>query len=236
MSLRSSYILVFACVVAFVFSFVVRLIWVYQFSDFETFKFAGQFMINTNDGYYWAEGARDLLRGIIKQHDLSPISEATSWLTYFCTKLLPLPFETIIFYMPAVLGSLLVVPIILIANNFKMPAMGFLAALLGSIAVSYYNRTMVGYFDTDMLNIVFPTLLLWSLVLAFSTNEEKYLLITALEIIAYRWWYPQSYSLEFSFFGLILVYTLVFERKRLFHYKLLAIMLFAMMGLQSSIR
>ena len=236
MSLRSSCILVFACVVAFVFSFVVRLIWVYQFSDFETFKFAGQFMINTNDGYYWAEGARDLLRGIIKQHDLSPISEATSWLTYFCTKLLPLPFETIIFYMPAVLGSLLVVPIILIANNFKMPAMGFLAALLGSIAVSYYNRTMVGYFDTDMLNIVFPTLLLWSLVLAFSTNEEKYLLITALEIIAYRWWYPQSYSLEFSFFGLILVYTLVFERKRLFHYKLLAIMLFAMMGLQSSIR
>lgn len=193
-------------------------------------------MINTNDGYFWAEGARDLLRGITKQHDLSPISEATSWLTYFCAKLLPLPFETIILYMPAVLGSLLVVPIILIAHNFKMIEMGFLAALLGSIAVSYYNRTMVGYFDTDMLNIVLPTFLLWSLVLAFRTNEEKYLLITALEIIAYRWWYPQSYSLEFSYFGLILVYTLIFERKNIFYFKLMAIMLLAMMGLPSFIR
>ena len=223
-------------VIAFLFSFLVRFIWVYQFHDFESFKFASELMINTNDGYAWAEGARDLLRGITKQHDLSPIAEAIPWLTYVCAKLLPIPLETIILYMPALLGSLLVVPIILIAHNFKMIEMGFLAALLGSIAVSYYNRTMVGYFDTDMLNIVLPTFLLWSLVLAFRTKEEKYLLITALEIIVYRWWYPQSYSLEFSYLGLILIYTLLFERKNVFYFKLMAIMLFAMMGLPSFIR
>ena len=223
-------------VLAFLLSFVIRLIWVYQFNDFESFKFAGQFMINTNDGYYWAEGARDLLSGITKQHDLSPISEAASWFTYAVAKILPFSFETIIFYMPAVLGSLIVVPIILIASNLKMIEVGFLAALLASIAVSYYNRTMIGYYDTDMLNIVFPTLLLWSLILALRTNEEKYLLITALEIIAYRWWYPQSYSLEFAYFGLILAYALIFDRKNLFNFKLLAMMLFAMMGLPSIIR
>ncbi|NCB48970.1 MAG: peptide transporter, partial [Clostridia bacterium] len=185
---------------AFLFSFAVRLIWVYQFNDFESFKFAGEFMINTNDGYFWAEGARDLLSGISQKYDLSPIDSAPAWLTYVAVKLLPFSFETIIFYMPAVLGSLIVIPLILIAHNLKMIEVGFLAALLGSIAVSYYNRTMVGYYDTDMLTIVFPTLLLWSLILAFRTQEEKYLLITALEIIAYRWWYPQSYSLEFAFF------------------------------------
>jgi len=223
-------------VIAFIFSFVVRLIWVYQFNDFESFKFAGQFMINTNDGYYWAEGARDLLGGFTKQHDLSPITEAASWLTYVVAKVLPFSFETIIFYMPAVLGSLIVIPIILIASNLKMIEVGFLAALLASIAVSYYNRTMVGYYDTDMLTIVLPTFLLWSLILALRTKEEKYLLITALEIIAYRWWYPQSYSLEFSYFGLILAYALIFDRKNLFNFKLLTIMLFAMMGLPSTIR
>ncbi|WP_263833687.1 STT3 domain-containing protein [Sulfurospirillum oryzae] len=223
-------------IVAFLFSFVVRLIWVYQFSDFESFKFAGQFMINTNDGYYWAEGARDLLSGITKQHDLSPITQSTSWFTYVVAKILPIPFETIILYMPAILGSLIVVPIILIAFNLRMLEVGFLAALLASIAVSYYNRTMVGYYDTDMLIIVFPTLLLWSLILALRTKEEKYLLITALEIIAYRWWYPQSYSLEFSYFGLILVYVLISDRKSIFNFKLLSIMLFAMMGLPNSIR
>ena len=233
---KSVYLIISLIVLAFLFSFCVRLIWVYQFSDYESFKFAGQFMINTNDGYFWAEGARDLLYGVSQKHALSPVSEATSWLTYFAVKLFPFSLETTIFYMPAILGSLIVVPIILIAHHFKMIEMGFLAALLASIAVSYYNRTMIGYYDTDMLNIVFPTFLLWSLILALRTHEEKYLLLTALEIIAYRWWYPQSYSLEFSYFGLILVYALLFDRKNLFHFKLLTIMLFAMMGLPSLVR
>jgi len=233
---KSVYTITWLIVLAFLFSFVVRLIWVYQFSDYESFKFAGQFMINTNDGYFWAEGARDLLSGIFTKHNLSPITEATPWLTYIAAKILPFSLETIIFYMPAVLGSFIVIPIILIAHNFKMIEMGFLAALLASIAVSYYNRTMIGYYDTDMLNIVFPTFLLWSLILALRTKEEKYLLLTALEIIAYRWWYPQSYSLEFSYFGLILAYAVIFDRKNLFNFKLLAMMLFAMMGLPSLVR
>ncbi|AOO65971.1 STT3 domain-containing protein [Sulfurospirillum halorespirans] len=233
---KSTYVITSLIVLAFAFSFCVRLIWVYQFSDYESFKFAGQFMINTNDGYFWAEGARDLLYGISQKHALSPVNEAASWLTYLAVKLFPFSLETTIFYMPSLLGSLIVVPIILIAHHFKMIEMGFLAALLASIAVSYYNRTMIGYYDTDMLNIVFPTFLLWSLILALRTKEEKYLLITALEIIVYRWWYPQSYSLEFSYFGLILAYALIFDRKNIFHFKLLTIMLFAMMGLPSLVR
>jgi len=204
---------------AFVLSFCVRLIWVYQFNDYEAFKYAGQFMINTNDGYYWAEGARDLLSGIFQKNDLSPITEATAQLTYLFAKLLPISFETLIFYMPAFLGALLVVPIVLIGYELKMVEVGFLGGFLASITVSYYNRTMVGYYDTDMLNILFPTLLVWSLILAFRTKEQKYLLVTALEIIAYRWWYPQSYSLEFAFFGLILAYVLIWDRKNLFYYQ-----------------
>lgn len=220
-------------ILAFSFSVLVRLIWVYQFSDVEAFKFAGQFMINTNDGYLWAEGARDLISGTSQLHSLSPVESAPTWLTYIIVKVLPFSFETIIFYMPVFFGSLIVVPMILIGQNLKLPEVGFLAALLASIAVSYYNRTMVGYYDTDMLTIVFPVFLLWSLILALRTGEEKYLLITALEIIAYRWWYPPSYSLEFAYFGLILIYTLVFDRKNMFNFKLLAIMMFAMMGLSS---
>jgi undecaprenyl-diphosphooligosaccharide--protein glycosyltransferase len=131
---------------------------------------------------------------------------------------------------------LVVVPIILIAKNLKNLEMGLIAALLASIANSYYNRTMIGYFDTDMLNIVLPMFLLWSIIWAIKTNEDKYLLITALDILVYRWWYPQSYSLEFSFFGLILLYTLIFDRKNLYNYKLLALMMFAMLNLDGFIR
>jgi dolichyl-diphosphooligosaccharide--protein glycosyltransferase/undecaprenyl-diphosphooligosaccharide--protein glycosyltransferase len=222
--------------VAFIFSILVRLIWVYQFSGTQSFMWNGQFMINTNDGYFWAEGARDLLSGVSQENDLSPITRAASQLTAFFAYILPFSFESVIFYIPAFLSSLVVIPMILIAKSLKRVELGFVAALLTSIAWSYYNRTMVGYFDTDMLNIVFPVFLLWSLILAFRSSEEKYLLFTALEIVAYRWWYPQSYSLEFAFFGLILLYTLVYQRKNLYNYKLLTIMLFAMMGLPGLIR
>lgn len=222
--------------VAFTFSIALRLIWMYQFSDYEAFKYNGQFMINTNDGYFWAEGARDILSGISQSNDLSPVAEAPAQLTAFFARILPFSFETIIFFLPAFLSSLVVVPIILIARGLNNLEMGFIAALLASVAWSYYNRTMIGYYDTDMLNIVLPMFLLWSIIWAINTNKNIYLLITAIDILIYRWWYPQSYSLEFSFFGLILAYTLIFDRKNLYNYKLMAIMLFAMMNLDGYIR
>jgi len=222
--------------IAFSFSILMRLIWVYQFNGYEAFMFNGQFMINTNDGYYYAEGARDILNGLSQENDLSPIDSAASQLTAAFASILPFSFESIIFYMPVFLSSLVVIPIILIAKTLKNLEMGFIAALLASITWSYYNRTMAGYYDTDMLNIVLPMFLLWSIIWAINTNKNIYLLIAAIDILVYRWWYPQSYSLEFAFLGLILLYTLIYDRKNLYNYKLLAIMLFAMMGLDGWVR
>ena len=72
------------------------------------------------------------------------------------------------------MSSLVVIPIILIAKNLKNLEMGLISALLASIAWSYYNRTMIGYYDTDMLNIVLPMFLLWSIIWAINTKEDKY--------------------------------------------------------------
>ncbi|WP_304542838.1 STT3 domain-containing protein [Sulfurimonas microaerophilic] len=227
---------IFYIVLAYIFSIAMRFIWVNQFNGYEPFHFNGQFMINTNDGYLWAEGARDILGGIYRDVDQTPVAEAPAVLTAFFVKILPFSFETVIFYMPAFLSSLIVIPIILIARLLKNLEMGLIAALLASIAWSYYNRTMAGYYDTDMLNIVLPMFLLWSIIWAVKTDQNIYLLLTALDILVYRWWYPQSYSLEFAFFGLILACTLIFDRKNIFNYKLLAIMMFAMMGLDGYTR
>lgn len=222
--------------VAFFFSVAVRMIWYYQFADYEAFKFNGQFMINTNDGYFWAEGARDILAGVHQENDLSPTTTAASQLSALFAYILPFSFESVILFMPIFLSSLIVIPIILIAKSLDNLELGLVAALLASIGHSYYNRTMIGYYDTDMLNIVLPMFLLWSIIWAIKTNEDKYLIITALDILVYRWWYPQSYALELSFFGLILLYALVFDRKNIYNYKLLAIMMFAMLNIDGFIR
>lgn len=233
---RETKLTIIYILVAFTFSVLMRMIWVYQFENVEAFKHAGELMINTNDGYFWAEGARDILSGVSQINNSSPVTTAPSKLTAFIASILPFSFETIILYLPVYLSSLIVIPIILIAKDLKNLEMGFIAALLSSIAWSYYNRTMVGYYDTDMLNIVIPMFLLWSIIWAIDTKKDIFLLITALDILLYRWWYPQSYALEFSFFGLILLYTLVFDRKNMYNYKLLAIMMLAMLNINEMYR
>jgi dolichyl-diphosphooligosaccharide--protein glycosyltransferase/undecaprenyl-diphosphooligosaccharide--protein glycosyltransferase len=243
MTLTTNKKTVLLILVAFIFSFSVRLIWVNQFQNTESFKFNNEFMINTNDGYLWAEGARDMIQGQNQSNDLSPFEreqdKAVSQLTAFLAQILPIQFETLIFYMPAFFASLIVIPIILIAREFDRLEAGFIAALIGSIAWSYYNRTMVGYYDTDLLNIVFPTVLLWSLIWAIDTKDEKYFLIAGLDSIAYRWWYPQSYSLEFAFILLLVLYAIYqFIKKEDFKTNLILIsfMIFAMVNIDSLFR
>ena len=217
-----------------------RLIWVYQFSDVEEYKFNNEFMINSNDGYYFAEGAREILSNINhNDSNTTAINSALSYLTSLIAKSLPIKFETIIFYMPAFFSSLIVIPLILIARSIGKLEVGFIAALIGSITWSYYNRTMVGYYDTDLLNIVFPTVFLWSIIWAIKTQENKYLIFTALDILAYRWWYPQSYSLEFAFSGLIalyVIYQIIRKEDYMYNFLLLIFILVAMMNLDGEIR
>jgi len=225
LSIRSLLILV---IIAYLFSIAIRMIWVYQFQDYEPFHYNGEIMINTNDGYYWAEGARDILSGHHEANDLSPVNTATSILTAFFAKILPVSFETLILYMPTFLGSLLVVPVILIARIFNLTYVGFVAALFAGITWSYYNRTMTGYYDTDMLTIVLPTFVLWSIMFNVHKKRNRYLPLVAIFMILYSWWYPQSYSLHLSMMVMLFIYTLIFDRKDEFNYKIILVMLISM--------
>ncbi len=216
--------------IAFVFAFALRLIWVAQFSDNKDFYWNDQIMINTNDGYWFAEGARDILAGTHQDNDLSPITHPMAKLTALLATILPFSFETIILYMSAFFGSLLVIPIMLLGKSIKELDAGFIGALLGSIAWSYYNRTMTGYYDTDMLNIVLPTFILYSMVQAIQVQKNRYLILIPFFIMAYQIWYHGSYSLNFAFVAIMVLYTLVFERKNVFFYKTILFMSVAMIS------
>ncbi len=216
--------------IAYLFSISMRFIWVETLGSEPQFRWNNELMINTNDGYCFAEGARDILSGHHDDNDQSPIDSAPSQLTAWLSKIIPMSFETLILYMPAFLGSLIVIPLILIGRAFNQTTLGFIAALIGSIANSYYNRTMTGYYDTDMLNIVFPTLEMYSLILALTHQRNRYLIPITISIALYQWWYPQAYALDTALFGMILGYTVLFDRKNIYLYK---IALFILIGILS---
>ncbi|HIP14176.1 MAG TPA: peptide-binding protein, partial [Sulfurimonas autotrophica] len=104
-------------IVAYIFSFAIRMIWVYQFQDVPNVYWNDQMMINTNDGYTWAAGAQHILYGM---HEHNPgirdmWGNATIFFTVLFTKITPFSLETVILYMPTVVSSLVVIPMILIA-------------------------------------------------------------------------------------------------------------------------
>jgi len=130
--------------------------------------------------------------------------------------------------MPTFIGSLLVIPIMLITRLFKLDKVGFIAALLASITWSYYNRTMTGYYDTDMLVVVLPSFFIWGILLALTRKENYYLVIApTFALLAMSWHGGEANIINSSFF-LILIYTLIYERHNKHYYQFLSTLVIAL--------
>ena len=215
---NQNFILFSLIILAYIFSVLCRFYWVWWASSYEEYFFNNELMIVSNDGYAFAEGARDMINGFHQENDLSYYGSSLSTLTYLLFKITPFSFESIILYMSVFFSSLLVVPIILIANLYKQNLTGFLAALLASVANSYYNRTMAGYYDTDMLVIVLPMFVLFFMIRLVLKKDLFSLIALPFFVGIYLWWYPSSYTLNVAFLGLFLLYTIIFHKKEKIFY------------------
>ena len=211
---------------AYVFGVVCRLFYVAWAGGIEQFYFNGEIMVNTNDSFANAEGARDMLAGFHQAHDLSPYGGSIPTFTFLLAKILPVKFESIIFYMSVFLAPLIAAPLILIAREYKILSAGVAAAFIASILPAYYGRTLAGYYDSDMLNVTFPMLIIWALIRLADKKDENFALAPIITVF-YDWWYQSSYALNSAIIVMFLLYTLVFDRKNLVSYKAMILMLFA---------
>jgi len=198
---------------AYFFSIGVRMYWPMYFVDTASFYHAGEIMINTNDGYYFATGARDVINGVVAE-DAQRKSAFTSskglvLLTAYATKWLPFSLETVTLYLPAVISSLIVVPIVFTARLMGHTFLGFLAALLGSIAWSYYNRTMVGYYDTDMFSVLLQFGIFYSFMHIVYRKDLTSILLASFLIFIYPYFYPQGMTIVYTMFVLVTGYLLL---------------------------
>ncbi|WP_457592960.1 STT3 domain-containing protein [Hydrogenimonas sp.] len=219
--------------VAYIFSLAVRMIWVYQMGDMEAFHWNGQLMINTNDGYFFGSGAQKELFGTLQHNPRVPdwLSYGVVFFTVLAAKFTPFSLDTIMLYMPAVVSSIVVVPIILIGRLYGSTLLGFFAALIGSIAWSYYNRTMVGYYDTDMFSAMMPMFILYFLLATIETEKPRYMLLAALTIAVYPFLYDSGLSLVYAMGLLYMGYMVLYHRKEKFTYESIILIAVALMGL-----
>ena len=87
------------------------------------------------------------------------------------------------------------VPIVLIGRLYGSHAWGFLAACLAGVTHSYYNRTLAGYYDTDMFSITIPAFALYFLLGASRRKSLNYALAAALTLYLYRFFYASGQAI-----------------------------------------
>ena len=191
-------------ILAYLFSIAMRFTWIHYAAGVDSFSWHGQTMINTNDGYFWLSGVKNLFDNSLAYNPRVPgIEYGLVTFTYFLAKILPFSMDTIALYLPIFISSLVVIPVILIMKLYNKPLLGFLAALITSIAWSFYNRTMAGYYDTDLFAIVFPVFIIYFLIRTVKEDNLNTLfvamLLNALYFYAYDASKPVIYGIGIGF-------------------------------------
>ena len=199
--------------IAYIFSFMIRMIWVYQFSDNSSFYWSDQIMINTNDGYYFATAVKNLLfdTNLENPQLASAIQNypGVVYITWLLTKITTLSLDTIMLYMPAVISSFIVIPIVLTGRLMGHTILGFFAALIGSIGWSYYNRTMVGYYDSDMFAVLFQFTIFYSFLHIAYKKDLMSILLASFFVLIYPYFYPQGLTIIYAMFVLLVGYLIL---------------------------
>ena len=91
---------------AYAFSFIIRLIWVFQFGDYAPFHHNGELMINTNDGYFFASGAQQALFDLHEPNPRVPswLSYGVTFFTVLFTKLTPFSLAFVVISIPSLIA------------------------------------------------------------------------------------------------------------------------------------
>ncbi|MEO1924294.1 MAG: STT3 domain-containing protein [Nautiliaceae bacterium] len=224
--------------IAYIFVFVFHLYWLSWAGKIPEFYWHGQLMINNVDGYFFGSGAQKILDNI---HQYNPRLSSvwhygTAVITAFLSKFFHISIDTLMLYLPAIISSLVVIPIILIGKLYKNELWGFLAALIGGIGWSYYNRTLAGYYDTDMFAAMLPMLILYFILYSIKNKDLLFALFAGITVILYPWLYDQGLSIVYAMGITAFLYLLAFNLKDEFTYKFIALLSISLMAINPFVR
>ncbi len=177
--------------VAFIVAFGARCTWFIDYGNAPYTRFDDSYILTTHDGYAWADGTRDILED--RQDPRSRTAFPVSQLTAVAALALPLELGDIFVFAPPLLGSLLVIPIVLLGSALGSVWLGFAAAILAATAEVYLGRTIPGALDTDMLNVTLATAAACGTIIALQTGSRLIGLVGSLMISIGSWWYPSMW-------------------------------------------
>ena len=114
------------------------------------YSLGGEMLLATHDAYHWVAGAVGF--GLAVDH---PMAE----MLRFMAQLTGLAPAVVAFWFPAVLASLVAGIVFLWAWALGSREAGVAAGLVASMAPGFLARTLLGYYDTDLVTLFFPLLM-----------------------------------------------------------------------------
>ena len=172
----------------------------------ELYFFEGEPLLLNADGYHYLRLARDLRRGDYRpvdelrttpEHPLRP--DPPPLLSVLTAALSPSGATSLAWtalVLPVVLSLSLVVPVLVLCRQLRIPALPALVAALAAIASrTYLVRTSLGAYDTDCLIVsfsLFASVLALGFGLCRGWRRHACLLGAALNAACFAWWWDQA--------------------------------------------
>ncbi len=164
---------------------------------------------NTHDSFYFGSVVQKAAFGRHLDNNLVPGVYRNGMITalpYWLIRLFPsLSIEKLLLWLPVFVAGFVCIPIVLIGRLYGSSAWGFLAACLAGITHSYYNRTLAGYYDTDMFSITVPAFSVFFLLAASRKDSVGYLFAATFSLLLGRFFYGSiqavTCSLALGFIG-----------------------------------
>lgn len=173
-------------------------------------------------GFY----AKELINGISYPFSAEYMP---GYLLYCLHRLSGLSVETLIYWSPAFLTSLIVFPLMFTGYVLRAVLPFFYASIFGIISIGYYERTYLGYFDPDNLNLFFMLLIISGLVAVSAKNSARYSIVSILGVISFLYWYHSAKPLVAGIIVVYLLYIVLLDRKNIENYKSFAMLAVAVL-------
>ncbi|MBQ9407348.1 MAG: hypothetical protein IJU37_11520 [Desulfovibrio sp.] len=152
------------------------------------YRLGSEWLLATHDAYTWVAGAEGF--GLAVGHPMSVMLKGMAdWLGF--------PPAIVAFWFPAVLASLVAVIVYAWAWALGSMEAGVAAGVLASISPGFLGRTLLGFYDTDLVTLFFPLLM----TLVPATWAMRYMLLprmvlrrltmTSGFVAARRMWFQQ---------------------------------------------
>ncbi|MDR1777892.1 MAG: hypothetical protein LBR31_08725 [Desulfovibrio sp.] len=114
------------------------------------YRLGREWLLATHDAYHWVAGAEGF--GLAVGHPMAAMLSALS-------EMLQSYPAAVAFWFPAVLASLVACVVFAWVWAFDSMEAGLAAGLLTTLAPAFLGRTLLGYYDTDLVTLFFPMLM-----------------------------------------------------------------------------